>query len=487
MPQTFPISSYYAAILFQARLNPNAIAVSIGPREISYSKFVVDIERITRRLHGLNLPRTGCVAVELQEPYVKWLCVIALARMGIVSASAIDPAKLHLLSPSASLVRANQAPGPGRVPVDPEWLSPASDDLPPFVDGQHDPDALCRIVLSSGTTGEPKKVGLTYGQLRLRNRTAARTHGLNATARQLSLVGMVTIGGFMIAVSGWSLGGTVILPAMDPSQSLADIVLKSRPNLLLLAPAQLATLLDTLPPGHWPSEKMHVYVTGSAMPRSLSERARLRLSQHIFVLYGSTEAGTVSIAHASVIDERPGFAGYVVPAAEVQIVDDNHQPVPQGTAGQIRVRSDGMAEGYLDDDGEGDMAFRDGWFYPGDVGAMTADGGLLLTGRHRELMNLGGTKLAPLVVEEVLLTCPGIDDLAVFSVEWQGRESAWAAVVPGAQFDENALQKAFGRKYPHLPPLGIVKLKQIPRNEMAKAMRGELSAKVKQMLEKRPA
>ena len=473
------IPSIYASILFQSRVNPFATAVNYDSKEVSYRQFCVDIEKVTRRLHRMELPPGSRVVVHIHHIYLRWLANIALVRMGMLSSALSDSGKeLEFLNPRLVLTdRPGNITGRTAVEAGSHWLSDEANDWPAFEDFEHDINAPCRMVVSSGTTGLPKKAVLTYGDLRNRVRGTARTYGLNATARLMTTMGTATVGGFSMPVSCWSSGGACLLATLPPGQPISH-VLAARPNVLFMAPGQLAALLETLPRDYWPWQHLVVYVAGSTLPPAVSRAARARLTQSLFIIYGSTETGTVTLTHAAMADERPGFIGYVIPGAQVQIVDDQGQRVANGKMGEIRIQSDGLVAGYADEPGVTDEAFREGWFYPGDAGVMDNEGGLRIVGRTRELMNLGGVKIAPELIEQSLASVPGIADMAVFALSAPAGDQPWVAVIPEDGFVDSALVQQFAKAFPRLPLISVARIDKIPRNEMGKVMRTQLAATV---------
>ncbi|MBG9387457.1 class I adenylate-forming enzyme family protein [Caenimonas aquaedulcis] len=483
------IPSVYEGILFQSRLNPNAIAVSVDGREITYRTFCADVEKVTRHLRGANLVPGSRVAVHVHQQYLRWLVILGLARMGVVSVSVTESARELDFLKVQRVVSDRPAALPGRDAIEAgaRWLGPDADALPPFEDTRFERSAPCRMVVSSGTTGTPKKAILSYGDIRDRIRGTARMHGLNTTARLLTTMGTATIGGFMMLIACWSGGGTVVLASFAPEQPMSDLLLH-RANVLMLSTGQLSALMDALPKDYWPWQQPQIFVAGSTLPPALSRAARLRLSQSLFVMYGSTEAGGIAVTHASLAEERPGFIGYVLSTAEVQIVDEQGNQVPHGTMGEMRMRAEGMVDGYADEPGVTDEAYRDGWFYPGDAGMFDAQGGgLTILGRTRELMNLGGVKIAPELIEQALSACPGIQDMAVFALGEEDRQRPWVAIVPGDGFADEPLQQAYTKAFPRLPKISIARIDKIQRNEMGKVMRNQLQATVQRALERKGA
>jgi acyl-CoA synthetase (AMP-forming)/AMP-acid ligase II len=473
------VPSVYEAILFQQRLHPHATAVVAGSAEVSYTRFCADIDKVTRILHSHAFPAGTRGAIAVTDAYLHWLALIALARLGHVSASAgIVPGELELLGAQVVL-NDRGAPVEGRksIAVGADWLGTLADTLPVFRDPHgHPADAPCRIILSSGTTGVQKKVLVTFAQLHHRLANVARAYGFNPAARTMSAVGFVTVAGFVSALNAWSSGRAFVLLVGQPGQTLPQLLQASRAGSVFLSPAQLAGMLDQLPDGYWAGQPFTIYTGGSTLPVSVNEKARMRLTQSLYVVYGSTETGTVTLGHAARADGRPGFSGFVVPSARVEIVSEKGLPLPAGTPGEVRVRATGMATGYLDDDGSiSDGAFRDGWFHPGDIGVLGEDGALVIQGRIHDMMNMGGVKLSPTLLEQKLAVCPGVADIAAFSVpDAKGVDTPWVAVVAGEGFTDSRLLQLYATEFPVMPPLQVARIDRIPRNVMGKVLRNEL-------------
>lgn len=471
-------TSFTDAIAFQARLDPHSVAVCLNSREIGYAAFWNDICKVTGHLQAHGLPRGTRVAVHVQHLYLRWLAILALARLGLVSASLSDaPQEFELVAPQVVISDTTfTAPGASVIQAGDHWLEGEHDPAFDRRDADAGPDAPCRLVVSSGTTGTPKKAVLTRRDVHQRLRANARSYGLHPGVSLATTMSMQAIGGFMMPLSCWAAGGAVVMASVPTSQALLHL-LRLRPQVLFLSVVQLTELMQTLPPDYQPAYQPRIYVAGSAIPPALARSVRLRVTQSLFVVYGSTEAGTVSVAHAARVQERPGFTGHVVPSAQVQIVDEQHRAVPAGQPGEVRIRAEGMIHRYEDDAGA-DANFRKGWFYPGDAGILDESGGLAIIGRTREVMNFGGVKLAPEAVEHALHECPGVVELAAFSLVAGGRQLPWVAVVAGEDFRNETMAGRFGAAFPGLPALSIARLEKLPRNAMGKVLRGQLAAMV---------
>src|SRR5207253_368022 len=117
---------------------------------------------------------------------------------------------------------------------------------------------------------------------------------------------------------------------------------------------------------------------------------------------------------------------FVIPGEVIEIVGPDGLLLPPDQEGVIRVRSADISS-YFVPTAEDDEIFKDGWFYPGDIGKLTPDGMVIITGRVNEVINRGGDKLAPEVIESTLRLMPEVTDAAVFAVP--NTDQIWAAVV----------------------------------------------------------
>ncbi|HVZ43444.1 MAG TPA: class I adenylate-forming enzyme family protein [Ramlibacter sp.] len=470
----YPAPSYFAFVQFQASVNGHGKAVISENHEVPYRVFVQHIERVTRRLDSLGLPRDACVGVLVKSRYLQWLVNIALLRMGVLSAGMASKRELKLIRPAVLIADETMESGDFRfILASLGWLGGDADALPPFQEQRHARETPARIVLSSGTTGTPKRVLITHGEMSDRQDTAGVVFGTHWNTRSCSLMGINTLGGYASPLLTWASGGTVVFPSSKPGVAPWHI-LRLETNALLLSPTQLEALVASLPADYAPIPALRIFVAGSSLPQQLSVKTRLRLTQQLFVVYGSTEVGTVSMTHAAQADGRPGFTGQVVPWVDVEVVDEEDRPVAPGTTGEVRMRSKVLVERYLDDDAN-EIALRGGWFYPGDAGTLDAHGGLTIVGRTRELINIGGLKLSPVAADEALSTVPGVKDVAVFGFDSPRGVRACAAVVAADDFDREALVRRFGKTFPGSPQLLVARVAEIPRNDMGKVLRLQLA------------
>jgi acyl-coenzyme A synthetase/AMP-(fatty) acid ligase len=246
---------------------------------------------------------------------------------------------------------------------------------------------------------------------------------------------------------------------------------------MVATPTTLARLLDAC--DRFPALEFHfdtIYSTGSQLPRSLIERVRPRLCANLVTAYGATETANAATVPAHRIAHIPGAVGYVAPGIKVEIVDEADRPLPAGAEGIVRIASEYGVDRYIDDPLESAQVFRGGWFYPGDLGSLTADQLLIVSGRQRDVLNIGGGKLAPEEIEAALVSFTGVKEAAVFGVTSKlGVEEVWAATICVETIDHERL-RAHCR--PRMPPIfvpaRIVAVDALPVNDMGKVDRPRL-------------
>lgn len=463
-----------APIRMHAAKNPDRIAVvRMNGTAVTYREFDLAIDTVAGRIAGLGLAAGDTVGVPIVAPYRFLTVAFALARSGI----AFAPLSLAAERMDAYIARRPvESPTTARfVAIDQVCVenesSPGEGSARPLRD---EPGAVVAYFASSGTTGTIKHVAITHDMIGRRVHSRGLMVPLPDQPVQIALIGLCTHFGFKSIVRVLWAGGQVVLPGkMDEIHSL---IARHQVNCLVLAPVTLSQLLESLPQGSVPPPSLEcIEFGGSMMPRGVYELARARLCQNIVSLYGTTESGAIAAAPMSRLIGRPGAVGYVHRGVEVEAVGADDTPLPAGTEGALRVRSATCVDRYVEAGASTAIAFKDGWFYPGDVGTVSKDGLLTLAGRTREIINRGGVKVGPRVVEDVLLSLPEIREAAVFGApDASGITQIWAAIVPAGPVDMAALRKVCSERLLDKTPRFIVKVKKLPRNEAGKILRERL-------------
>jgi len=157
------------------------------------------------------------------------------------------------------------------------------------------------------------------------------------------------------------------------------------------------------------------------------------------ILYGSTEAGPVSILRPGDVARKPETVGRAYLDVDVRLIDEHARDVMPGAVGEIAVRSELTMLGYWRNPEETARTKRNGWVLTGDLGAYDADGFLSIVGRCKEVIRSGGESIFPAEIERVLLTHPQIREAGVVGIpdpHWGEAVAAAIVLREGAALTE---------------------------------------------------
>jgi 2,3-dihydroxybenzoate-AMP ligase len=455
-------------IVFHAIERPDAVAIVNNGRDITYAEFARDIRKVTHALRALDLPRGSKAAIDVDDAYFNWLLRLAFEQLRVITATVELPDKPGGLSHvrDFNIVLTGKSFPAGTAPR----LHPTTTELLDGVlaSGQedHEPtpekrlDDPIRIVQTSGTTGTSKKLLFTRQRHESLIDYTIWFAGLTRKSRYL-LALPLTVGGPAACVRA---GGTVVMEERMPVwRALATQAITHT----TLPPFTLKRVIDELPADFAKPAELVILSFGAGISRALRERALARLATDVCDMYSSNEAGwTSSVSGTAEI-------GTVWPGVRVEVVDEHDRPLPFGEAGQIRVQTANMTDGYIDDPETTSRIFRDGWFYPSDIGILHDARRLQVIGRSDDVLNIGWRKIAPEVIEDLVLKSADAADVGVCAIlNADGIEEIGIAVSSPRHSDEELLRRItaafrgfqFGRFH-------VVKVAGIPRTERGKVRR----------------
>jgi len=477
-------------ILFQCRRQPPVAAMCVpgpGIGLISYRRLEQFIHNFSRRVHALGLPERSIVAVSIEDVIFHAVIVLALMRLGMITLSLREgdvslPFKIDALIADGKRAFADI----GRVILaDLSWTEGDARPLEPHLLPQTHEDDLCRLILTSGTSGAPKAVALSHKLLANRMaRHATFGNRIANCSRTYSDVPVSSSLGFQFLIYTLSRGGTAFFPGENFASTLR-VIEDYKVQCLVGSPGGFENLLrwfDTVPA--YQSNIEVIFCGGDVLSRSLSDRLRSRICSHLVAAYGSTEASMSAVAHAHEIAKVPRAVGFVTPGVVIQIVDSADALLAAGQEGRVRVRSEFAVSHYFADPQESDKVFRDGWFYPGDLGTLDADGLLVITGREQALLNLGGDKISPETIELILSQFEGVTEAAAIAIPNEyGNNEIHAVVVSREKIDEHALRAFCETRIPRpFVPVKYHFAESLPHNEMGKLDRPRLHELVRELV-----
>jgi len=464
---------------------PEKLALAVNGRGVGYGAFWRLIDACRRQLSP-RLPDHGLAIVSTSSILDGWILCLALRSLGLDAGVIREPVHAALFE-GLDVACVISLTGEGRVaPPLPSGaigldlarpsaaaIDPAAPPPPLWSDVR----AGNQVLLTSGTTGEGKRVlsnaGATADRIDARN---GRYHALQGFRQQgpdtvLNILGLAlwTAAGHSRPIFTWALGGGVV--AWDQDGDFHRTLAWPGITHTLATPAFLADLTG-MPEGSFPYlPEMQLIVVAGALSPALARETRRRLTPRILVNLSATEVGGWA---RTVIETDEDLRWYRLdPGRRVEVVDDADAPLPAGALGRVRValRPDGP-RGYLADPETSAAFFRDGWFYPGDLGVLDGKGRLALYGRTTDIVHIDGNKFPAEPWERAIqeqLECEGV---CVLSGSWTTEaEQLHLFIESRKPISAEALRRAVQSTLTGFAGVHVHKVERMPRTGSGKIRR----------------
>jgi O-succinylbenzoic acid--CoA ligase len=431
----------------RAETCPDRPALIAGSTTLTYAELEREAESVARRLAARGVRRGATVAITLPAGIEAIVLLHALMKLGAVAYPVNT--RLSERELAAELERAQPSLVVGGGPD----VGVTEADLPLL--GEHDLDALhCRI-LTSGTSGRPRPVGLTYGNHLWSAVGSAFNLGMEPTDRWLLCLPLYHVSGLSIVMRSVIYGTAVVVhDGFDPDR-FAESLEGDGVTVVSLVATQLQRLLeaeiDLLP-------LRAALVGGGPVPEEVLDEAIAR-GATVVQTYGLTEAASQVTTLAPADAERKiGSAGRPLLTTHLRIQD-----------GEILVQGPTVAPGVADEDG---------WLHTGDLGRIDDEGFLYVTDRLGDVIVSGGENVLPAEVEEVLLRHPAVADAAAVGradSDWQEAVTAVVVLRDGTDTDAEELRRHCAAALAGFKvPKRFEFVSELPRTASGKVLRREL-------------
>src|SRR5215470_2554968 len=356
----------------------------------------------------------------------------------------------------------------------------------PLGPGPHGPDDLCYLLYTGGTTGVPKAAMMSERAVAAMAYGTALGWDLPQEITYLA-VAPITHAAGMLVVPTLLRGGTVVLqPRFDPGAWLAGVATE-RATVSLLVPTMIYALLDhpDLDATDLSSLEAVVYGASPISPTRLAEGIE-RIGPVFCQLYGQTESagqGTTLLRaqHDPSDLHRLGSCGTVMPFCRMTVLDDDGQPVPDGTPGELCIQGPSVMQGYWKQPELTASTLAGGWLHTGDIGVRDEDGFFYIVDRKKDMIISGGFNVFPREVEDVLADHAALSAVAVIGVpdeKWGEAVRALVVLRPGARVDPAELiELVKERKGPVYAPKTVEFLEDLPLTPVGKADKKALRAR----------
>lgn len=272
-------------------------------------------------------------------------------------------------------------------------------------------------------------------------------------------------------------GTFVLMKKFDPEGWL-QTVQRERVTHAYLVPTQFITILSV------PTFKQ--YDTGSmelmlSMAAPLSKKTKVDILNNfkceLWEIYGVTEGvGTMLLPHDQL--RKLGSVGKAIPGTRIRVVDDQMKDVPAGEVGEICGFSDLMMQGYYKRPDLTTETIVDGWLRTGDLGKLDEDGYLYLVDRKKDMIISGGVNVYPKDMEEIIMTHPAVQEVAVFgipSVKWGETPLAAIILKEGHRITDEEMLTWINNQVGKFQKISkVVFMKDFPRNPAGKILKREM-------------
>jgi long-chain acyl-CoA synthetase len=490
-------------ILFQALRHPRRVAVIDDRRTYTYGKLLAgamfvarEITRATDARHvGVMLPTSGAFPITLLGA---WLAGRVPVPLNYLLAEdelkyVIGDSDIDTIITSSQMI--DFIGGKEKIPdrirlVELEKVKFTG--LPPlrWPPNPKD-DELAVLLYTSGTSGKPKGVMLTHGNLHS-NAVAAVQHA-NIT-RAETFLGVLpqfhSFGLTVLTLMPLLIGAKVVYTARFVPRKIVSLIEKHRPDIFIAVPSMYGALLSVKNAGPDSFESIRLAVCGAEpLPDATCEAYRQRFNLQLLEGYGLTE--TSPCANWSTRDRhKPHSVGPALPGVGNIIIDEDGRPLPPGEQGEIVLTGPNLMKGYYKLDEQTEQVITQitppganapvRAFRTGDIGRLDEDGFLYITGRKKEMLIIAGENVFPREIEEVLNTHPAVKASAIV-----GKQDGMRGEVPiafielneDADFDEAAIRNHCRESLAQFKvPKEIHVLDELPRNPTGKILRRELKA-----------
>ena len=484
--------NYLDVIAARAAHWPDRLAFIDGDRTLTYRDLIGRVGAAARRLAAIGVRPKDIVGLRLRDHADHYAAILALGQLGGASVS------LDWQAPPSEAARLVRRLGVGLIIAEPGarsiegsnafTLDEVFRDGDPVVFGDRFCDAgdlPLKISLSSGTTGEPHGVAVTHRQYVQRWLTSMNILGPSTGQNVLVTAPVCFIGGRNIPFFGLCSGHTVVrYPTLYSPDELVEVIHRYNIKSTLIVPTMIRALLKLAPEtGHLLPSLEPVSISAAPLFAPEKHAVVRHLTPHFYENYSTSGAGNITRLLTLDLDQKADSVGKPAVTNRVRVVDDTGDTLPAGETGLICAQGPSIPTdpetalfGYNPADAT--ATIRDGWFYPGEIGAFDEDGYLYLRGRATDVIIRGGANVYPEEVEKILLAAPGVMDAAVFgqpSDEYG--ETVVAIVVGDDNFDLAAVKHHCRRQLSaYKVPETIKQWPGLPRTTAGKVKKADLAA-----------
>jgi long-chain acyl-CoA synthetase len=338
------------------------------------------------------------------------------------------------------------------------------------------------IVYTSGTTGNPKGVLLTHGNLIANARQISHWLKFDQDDRFLGIMPLFHMNAVAVTtLTPLYVGASIVLSPKFSARRHWQIISEYGVTTFGSVATMLSMLLNTYPdgvPAGLDTSRLKFAMCGSApVPVPVMQQFEQRFNCPVIEGYGLSESTCRATFNPPDARRRLGSVGLPI-GNEVKIFDDADQELPPGQSGEIVLRGENVMRGYFKNPDATERAFRSGWFHTGDLGYRDADGFFYVVDRKSDMIIRGGENIYPREIDDVLYQHPAVKDAATIGVpdELYGEEVKAFVVLKDAVTctEDELMEFCRARLADYKCPKTIEFLDDIPKGPTGKLLKREL-------------
>ncbi len=343
-------------------------------------------------------------------------------------------------------------------------------------------DDLAALLYTSGTTGKPKGVMLTHGNLYANAVNIKNTSGESDRGEvSLAVLPLSHSYGLGLLVGGYvsaRKGKTVLLPWFD-LESVFHAIQKHKVSSMAGVPTMYIYMLHYPDADKYDASSVTNWLVGAApMSQESLRQFEQKFGGEMYVAYGLSEASPGVASERETMPRKPGSVGVAMEGVEVRIFDEDDNELPANTVGEIVCSGNNVMKGYFKMPEETALALRGGWLHTGDMGYRDEDGYLYIVERKKDLIIRGGFNVYPKDIEEALYSHPAVAEAAVVGCpdEVMGEEVvAYVTLRPnGEATADELIGHCRSQLAKYKCPRRIEFLDTMPKNPIGKIQKKEL-------------
>ena len=335
------------------------------------------------------------------------------------------------------------------------------------------------ILYTGGTTGTPKGVMLVHENVNTAIQNVIFHERSSEKDRALLFLPLNHIFGQMHIMNATilSAGCLEMIPTFD-IERVFDLMESGRVTKLFAVPTMYVRFLAVERLKEKLGAVRYCFSAAASMAAEIVRQWKERTNLSIYESYGMTESASM-VTYNHYYRHVIGSVGTAVPGVEIQISDESGKQMDAGERGEICIRARNIMKGYLNNPEANEAAFWDGgWFRSGDIGLFDDNGYLYIVDRLKDMIITGGENVYSREVEDVLYTCPEVQECAVIGLpdrEWGERVTAFIILRHGESLDKDRLNAHMkSRLSPFKVPKEYLTVNDFPRSPAGKILKREL-------------